>query len=77
MVAQSLGLVKLLSWISANIRLLSPPFSKLSDNSQGNVCQSLDLSCHKSHMQNMNTDKSPRSWPSAMEVLGNTEHSQI
>lgn len=43
MVAQSLGSVKLLSKVSANIGILTPPFPRLSDNSQGNMFQSSDL----------------------------------
>ena len=61
----------------AKISLLPTPFSKLSDSSQGNMLQSSDLSYYKSHMQNVKTDEIPRSWPSAVEVLGSAEHGQI
>lgn len=77
MVVQFQGLVKLLSRIFAKISLLPPPFSKLSDSHQGSMLQSSDLSYHNSHMQNVNTDEAPRSWPSTVEVLGSAEHGQI
>jgi hypothetical protein len=70
------GLIELLSKFSANMRLLSPLFSELSDTSQGKALQSSDLPYCKSHMQNVSTDKAPRSWPSVVAALGSTEHGQ-
>lgn len=77
MVARSLGLAKLLGRVSAIISLLPPPFSKLSDNSQGNMLQPSDLPRRKSPMQDVNTDGPPGSGPGAMEVVGSAEHRQI
>lgn len=65
MVTQFLCFVKLLSRVLANLSLLPPPFLKLSDSNQGNMLQFSDLPYRKSHMQNVNTDDTPR----AMEVL--------